>query len=113
MADANDISALLLSLLSKGSAGGSGDNEQKNSEGTAENDAGGLFDELDPSVLLTILEIISKLGTQDENTAFLMALKPLLRPENRAKADRAASFLKIMSVLSLLKESGLTDNFFN
>ena len=37
----------------------------------------------------------------------LLALKPLLREENRAKVDTAVKLLKLASLLPLLKDTGL------
>lgn len=75
--------------------------EQETKEG------GGLFGELDPSMLLTIMSLFETMNKQDDNERFLLALKPLLREENRAKIDTAVKFMKLFSLLPLLKDSGM------
>ena len=92
MADIDDISGLLNSLFS---SGGSQDGE---------NADGGIFGDIDPEMLLKILTVVSKLGEDDANTAFLTALRPLLREENRPKLDRAARIMKLMSIIPLLRD---------
>ena len=106
--DINDISTLLGVL---GSGGGSADT---GSSGNTESGGNGLFDELDldPEMLLKLLEIFSKLNEPDKNAALLTALRPLLREENRPKLDRAARILKLLNILPLLRDSGLTDGLF-
>lgn len=71
---------------------------------------GGLFgsgEDIDPEQLLKILDIVSKLGGEDKNVELLKALRPLLREENRQKLDRAAGILRLMSIIPLLRESGI------
>lgn len=90
MADIDDIAGLLGGLFS--------------SDGGDNSDGGGIFGDIDPEMLIKLLGIVSKLGENDANTAFLTALRPLLREENRPKLDRAASIMKIMSILPLLRD---------
>ena len=47
---------------------------------------------------------------QDRNTGLLLALKPHLREENRAKIDTAVKLFRLISLLPYLKDSGLFDN---
>lgn len=68
---------------------------------------GGLFDGLDPEVLLGLMSAFDALSKTDDNERFLLSLRPLLREENRAKIDTAVKLLKLMSLLPLLKDSGL------
>ena len=72
---------------------------------------GGLFGDggadIDPEQLLKILEVVSKLGSEDKNMELLKALRPLLREENREKLDRAAGILRIISILPVLRDSGI------
>ena len=44
-----------------------------------------------------------------DNERFLLALKPLLREENRPKIDSALRLMKLFSLLPVLRESGLFD----
>ncbi len=93
MAELDDISGILNMLSGGGENGGDGV-------------------DIDPELLLKLLEIVSKLGGDDKNMELLKALRPLLREENRQKLDRAAGLMKLFSLLPLLRESGLADGIF-
>lgn len=88
-----------------GADGGNGGNEPR--EDTQGEKQGGLFDGLDPEMLLGLMSAFDALSKTDDNERFLMSLKPLLREENRAKVDTAVKLLKLLSLLPLLKDSGL------
>ena len=84
-------------------------------DGKSDNNAGsedgkGLFSGLDPEMLLKMLSLFETLNQPDDNERFLLALKPLLREENRPKIDSALRLLKLISLLPVLKESGLFEN---
>lgn len=103
MADLEDLSALLGQFSA---AGGS------TAETAAENTSSGgesLFGDLDLETIMKLMEAFSRLNSGDKNTELLLALKPHLRDENRPKVDRAIKLMKLMTVLMLLRESGLTD----
>ncbi len=72
----------------------------------------GIFSGLDPEMLLKMMSLFETLNQPDDNEKFLLALKPLLREENRVKIDSAVKFLKFFSILPILKESGFLDNLF-
>lgn len=93
MPDMNDISAIF-SLLS-GTSGDSGGEEQTEQNEQAESGGG-----IDPEMLIKLMEVFAKLNETDRNTELIMALKPHLRQENRAKADMAAQLMKLMTVLN-------------
>ena len=106
MAGTDDISALLGLLAGGNDSGGEGTGgEGSGGEGSAQD--GGIFGDIDPDMLMKLLEVVSKLGSDDKNTALLAALRPHLRPENRPKLDRAERLMKLISVLELLRETGL------
>lgn len=50
-----------------------------------------------------IMKVASAMNTDNERTAFIKALRPLLSEERRQKADEAMKFLKLMDTLPLLK----------
>lgn len=81
-------------------------------EGTCGNNdqSGGLFSDLDPEMLIKLFGMFEALNQPDDNERFLLALKPLLREENRAKIDSALRLMKLFSLLPLLKDSGLLNN---
>lgn len=75
----------------------------------SEGQGGGLFSGLDPEMLMKMLSLFETFNQPNDNERFLLALKPLLREENRPKIDSALRLLKLFSLLPVLKESGLFD----
>ena len=67
----------------------------------------GLFSGLDPEMLFRMLSLFEMLNQPDDNERFLLALKPLLREENRRKIDSAIRLLKLFTVLPVIKDSGI------
>lgn len=76
-----------------------GDSENEQSEG--------LFSGLDPEMLMRMLSLFETLNQPDDNERFLLALKPLLREENRKKVDSAIRLMKLFTLLPVLKDSGI------
>ncbi len=79
--------------------GDNGEEERESSEG--------LFSGLDPEMLIKMFALFETLNQPDDNERFLLALKPLLREENRAKIDSAIRLIKLFSLLPILRESGI------
>lgn len=77
--------------------------DTEHSEGQSE----GLFSGLDPEMLVRMLSLFEVLNQPDDNERFLLALKPLLREENRAKIDSAIRLLKLFTVLPIIKDAGI------
>ena len=77
-----------------------------------ENSGGGLFDGLDIDILMKMMALLEQANRPSDNERFLLALKPLLREENRPKVDAAMKFMKIFALLPILKESGLLGKLF-
>ncbi len=103
-----DISSLLSMLLSQSEQEQAEQTENENTredESKEDNQPG-----IDFEMLLKIGEIISRLNESDKNTELLLALKPHLREENRARIDTAVRLFKLISLLPYLKESGMFDN---
>lgn len=89
------------------------DERADKSDSNAESEqSDGIFSGLDPEMLLKMMSLFETLNQPDDNERFLLALRPLLREENRVKIDSAVKFLKIFSMLPILKESGFFDNIF-
>ena len=65
------------------------------------NEAGGF--NIDPDMLFRIMNIMNKLNSRqnDPRCNLITALKPLLSPERRQKADTAIELLRLMSIFSL------------
>lgn len=89
----------------------SDEDERGNEAGAQSSDGqdGGLFSGLDPEMLLKMLSLFETFNQPSDNERFLLALKPLLREENRPKIDSALRLMKLFSLLPVLKESGLFD----
>lgn len=83
--------------------------EKKTDDNAGSEQSDGLFSGLDPEMLLKMMSLFETLNQPDDNERFLLALKPLLREENRAKIDSAVRFLKLFTLLPLIKEAGLFD----
>ena len=69
----------------------------------------GLFSGLDPEMLIKMLALFEAFNQPSDNERFLLALKPLLREENRAKIDSAIRLMKLFTMLPLLKDSGMLE----
>lgn len=54
-----------------------------------------------------VMKLVSGFNSEDDNIRFIIALKPLLSEEKRAKADTAVKLLKLVNLIPLIKESGL------
>lgn len=50
-----------------------------------------------------VMQLASGLNRENDKTAFLKALRPLLSEERQQKADEAMKFLRLMDTLPLLK----------
>ena len=106
MSDINDIFKALLS-------DDDGNSENKDEENNTVDESGDdIFGGINIDMILKIGEIMSKMNEQDKNTELLLALKPHLRDENRAKMDTAVKLFRLISLLPYLKDSGLFENLF-
>lgn len=90
-----------------GEIGGQSSDGQGSEGSTGQSE--GLFSGLDPEMLLKMLSLFETLNQPNDNERFLLALKPLLREENRPKIDSALRLMKLFSLLPILKESGIFD----
>ena len=68
---------------------------------------------ISPQQLTMVMSIMNKLKSEqnDDRAKLLLALKPHLSPERQKKADNAVKMLKIVSLLPMIKETGLLDLF--
>ena len=69
----------------------------------------GLFSGLDPELLIRLMSLMDTLNQPDDNERFLLALRPLLREENRPKIDSAVRLLRLMTLLPFIRESGFLE----
>ncbi len=83
---------------------------QENSEPQENSGDGGLFGDIDPEMLIKMFSLIESFNTPSDNERFLLALRPMLREENRTKIDSAVKIMKLLALLPILKESGMLGN---
>ncbi|MFQ9872934.1 MAG: hypothetical protein ACLRVT_08115 [Oscillospiraceae bacterium] len=62
---------------------------------------------MDMNTLMNLQKIFSSFNREDENILLLRALKPHLKERNQKKVDDAIRIMQLISVLPLIKESGL------
>ena len=87
----------------------SGDEGEESTESTDSTSEGGM--NIDPSKLLMLQSIMSG-ANGGKDTELLLALKPLLKDERRARVDKAVKILKLISAVELLKDSGMLGDIF-
>lgn len=83
------------------------DGENSGEPASDEKSGDGLFSGFDLGSMMKLAGILGAAGGSSDDEKLLIALKPLLREENRGKVDTAVKLLKLISLLPLLKESGL------
>lgn len=105
----DNIEDILRALAEDDGDDNQADQERSGGSGSTEEQGGGLFSGLDPEMLLKMLSLFETFNQPNDNERFLLALKPLLREENRSKVDSAMRLMKLFSLLPMLKESGLFD----
>lgn len=98
----DNIEDLLRALADDGD-----DDNDDSAKGSNSEQGDGLFSGLDPEMLIKMLSLFETLNQPSDNERFLLALKPLLREENRAKIDSAIRLMKLFSLLPILKDSGI------
>ena len=69
----------------------------------------GLFNS---DILGSIGKLSNAVAGDDQRTALIKALKPMLSEQRQQKADEAIKILKIIQLLPLLRESGLLNGLF-
>ncbi len=102
----NDIEDILRALAADADDTPESDESSKNEKDS------GIFGNLDPNMLLTLMGLFESMNKTDDNERLLLALKPLLREENRTKVDAAVKFMKLFALLPVLKESGMLGKLF-
>ena len=60
----------------------------------------------DPTLITGVAKVSRLMNENDEKSAFLTALKPLLSDSRKKKADDAVMMLKFFKIISVLQESG-------
>ncbi len=108
-----DISGLLAGLSQEDMAalssaagqlfGGDGDEEKEKSADKACGEDN-IFGGIDPQIIAKIMQLMPLLqgGADNERTRLIHALKPLLSPARRKKADEAMQLMRIMDMLPMI-----------
>ncbi len=81
-----------------------GGEKADNADDNSGNDGGGFGGfNIDPDMLFRLMNIMQKLQSRqnDPRCNLIAALKPLLSPQRRHKADAAIEMLRLMSIFSL------------
>ena len=60
----------------------------------------------DPALITGVARVSKLMNENDEKSAFIAALKPLLSDSRKKKADDAVMMLKFFRIISLLQENG-------
>jgi len=107
MENNEDMLNILLSAMSNMS-----DKDSEDKEQTENTDEESSFSGINLDMIMKIGDIMSKLNTKDKNTELLIALKPYLREENQKKIDSAVKLFRIITLLPLLRDTGLFENLF-
>lgn len=69
-----------------------------------------LSEDIDISKLGELLGQLKASSQEDNNIAFLTALKPLLKEKNQEKVQKAIKLLKLLNLLPIIRQSGLFDD---
>lgn len=97
----------LLRALAEDDDNDNDSDRDNDSDNDCEQSSDGLFSGLDPEMLVKMLALFEAFNQPDDNERFLLALKPLLREENRTKVDSAIRLMKLFALLPILKDSGI------
>ena len=106
--DINNLKNMANSIL-----GGNVENQKPPEEPKAQNTSSTPFPDLsslglpDMSQFSALLPLLSAFNSHDDREDFIQALKPLLSKERQRKADESIKFIKLLSIIPLLKEKGL------
>ena len=97
--DIEDLTAMASQLFS----GGNSNSDSKSAPKPEHNDPA---DGIDFDTITKIASVLGKLSSQpkDPGCELLAALKPMLSPERRHKADEAIKMMRLISLLPLLKD---------
>lgn len=60
----------------------------------------------DPKLITGVAKFSKMMNENDEKSAFILALKPLLSDTRKKRADDAVMMLKFFRIISLLQENG-------
>lgn len=64
------------------------------------------------SLITKVAPLLSDIGKEDDTSRLLSSLRPFLSDQRKEKLDEASKLIKIMKMLSMLKDTNLLDSFF-
>lgn len=103
----DDIGSILSSLSDEDMANLSSAAQQlfgNENTGNKKEETSDFFSGIDPQMLAKIMQIMPLLqsGGDNERTQLICALKPLLSPQRRKKADEAIQLMRLLDVLPII-----------
>ncbi|MCL2754612.1 MAG: hypothetical protein FWD35_02695 [Oscillospiraceae bacterium] len=75
-------------------------------------DFGSFFENIDFDMIMKLGDMFSQMNKPDKNSALLTALKPHLQEEKHHKVDTAMKISRMITLLPLLKDSGVLGKLF-
>lgn len=103
-----DFSSLAGMFSNSGGANDSNSAQQGN--GFQNNDSGtnnNTMPNIDINMILKLQQAFSAMNVSDKNSQLLLALKPHFSDERKKKVDQAITMMRLLSMLPMLKESGI------
>ena len=97
----------LADMFSKFMPFGDKHNTEQSDKADKSDEFDSIFGNIDIDAILGIMEMFEQMNKSDKNTDLLLALKPHLREENKDKIDKAIKIMKLMTLIPLLRESGI------
>lgn len=114
-ADVDDLMAKLNDVLNdeeslkqiKELAGALTQGESAGSGAAAQPSLADSVGDIDISKLMALKGAVQSAARSDKNVALLIALKPLLKEEKQERIDKAIRLMRLISLLPVLKDSGI------
>ena len=63
--------------------------------------------DFDIAKIMMLKDVMQKANKNDPDVNFLLALRPLLKPESQDKVDKMIKIFKLMAIWPVLKDSGV------
>ena len=96
-----------LTQMLQSESGGSEDSAQSAQAETQGEQAEGF----DFGMLFKLQQLMQATAGEDKDAELLLALKPHLKEERQKKVDKAVKILKLLSIWSVLRDSGMLKDF--
>ena len=104
---ADDIERLKATAQQFFGSGAEGENVRENAGEHKSQNASADAMPFDPKLITGVAKFSRMMNENDEKSAFLMALKPLLSESRKKKADDAVMMMKFFRIISHLQENGI------